>query len=226
MEWANEGAKAGGRAIHAWTQAKVPPRLLRAIEDTLIKRADASIHSCKSEVWDANSAESFVFDDLAPDQISPRPQVQALRAAYNTFGVSSGVGVDWLRPKTLVHLSDAALSALIDIFMLVELMGQLPSFRAYTILVAIPKPSGIGERPIALLPTFHRGWARLLSGLARDWEKRLDRPYFACKAGGSAVDAVYDCCFHDELALSLGWHSSAIISDLSKCYEMVRLSLL
>ena len=45
--------------------------------------------------------------------------------------------------------------------------------------------------------------------------------YFFCREGVSAIDAVMDCAFQDAFSKAIGWHSAAIASDLSKCYEVM-----
>ena len=87
----------------------------------------------------------------------------------------------------------------------VERLGSLPAQVRYIILVTIPKPSGDGGRLIWLLLTFYRAWDRLRSDQAHSWAEHLDRKYLSCNACVSAIDAVMDCAFHDELSIAIGW---------------------
>ena len=145
----------------------------------------------------------YEFEDLTLGDDLPDPDVPMLRASLDSFPWATGVGIDKWRPRTGSQLSDEALGWLISLFFSVERLGSLPALVRYIILVTIPKPSGDGGRLTGLLPTFYRAWARLRSDQARSWGKGLNRKYLSCRAGVSAIDAVMDCAFHDELSKAI-----------------------
>ena len=109
----------------------------------------------------------------------PLPAMTAgiVRAAARTFPVGTGLGWDKLHPRAVARCSDAALAALVRIFVLAEILGQWPQLIGVVLVCLIPKSDG-GQRPIGLLPSMVRLWMRIRLEVAQSWQHAHDRPYF------------------------------------------------
>ena len=90
--------------------------------------------------------------------------------------------------------------------------GQSPEF--------LPKPSG-GERPIALLATLYRVWARCRGPWIREWDVARASFYDRALAGSSALQAAMGRLLVDEVATLQGLQSCRILWDIEKFYDSV-----
>ena len=128
--------------------------------------------------WGVGTSQpSICWPDFAEQPCLPDLSCQLVRKACATFPCGSGLGWDKFHPRSLVRLSDAALLALIRLFILAELLGQWPSLIGIVIVCLVPKADG-GRRPIGLLPSLIRLWMRLRLDIVRVWQLQHGRSYF------------------------------------------------
>ena len=99
------------------------------------------------------------------------PTVTEVRDCARAFKARTALGADWLRPRDLYLLSDAALELYIQIFGLALAMNEIPAVWALLLVALLPKPDG-GDRPIGLFPTF-------LRVLSRWYRRRLGQRWLA-----------------------------------------------
>ena len=93
------------------------------------------------------------------------------------------------------------------------------------ILVAlIPKSDG-GRRPIGLLPTIVRVWERVRKPIVAAWRCTVERPYNWAAKGRCPQDAVWRRALMDEANLEEGKSAGAVLLDLTKAFEMVKLEI-
>ena len=86
----------------------------------------------------------------------------------------------------------------------------------------LPKPSG-GNRPVGVLPSPTRWWERLRKQVIWQWRAQNPREYNWSTRGRSAEAAVYAQALRDEAALARRHWVTAVLFDLAKAYETVRL---
>ena len=98
----------------------------------------------------------------------PPITVAQLRRACKSFETATAVGIEGLRPRHVLLLSDAGLEVLARLFQFVEESG-LPPVRGSHIVFP-PKPTG-GERPIGVLAALYRIWCRCRRYAADRWEE-------------------------------------------------------
>ena len=88
---------------------------------------------------------------------------------------------------------------------------------AATSYVLIPKASG-GQRPIGLLGSAYRLWAKARAGAAAEWERALSVP---CLAATSCVGEVWRQRVAAEQAVADGHQSVSVFWDLTACFEAI-----
>eukprot|EP00973_Karenia_brevis_P014474 1972678-Karenia_brevis.AAC.1 len=76
-----------------------------------------------------------------------------------TFPIGTGLGCDNVSPRAMSRLPDTLLNALGRILRRCEKLGRWPRCVCLVLIVLLAKPDG-GRRPIGLLPTVVRIWAR------------------------------------------------------------------
>ena len=90
-------------------------------------------------------------------------------------------------------------------------------------------PSGAldkwGKRPIGVLATVARTWEAMRKPVVWQWRSKHTRPYNWATAGRSAEAAVWGQALRDEVARAKGKSCGAVLFDLLKAYEYVRLEL-
>eukprot|EP00959_Pyramimonas_sp_CCMP1952_P261271 5462391-Pyramimonas_sp.AAC.1 len=94
--------------------------------------------------------------------------IALLRRASKSFPTRTAVGADAFRPRHWALLSHPALSMLGYIFYLCEQWPLWPSPMQFVHVVLLGKPTG-GYRPIALLVSLCRVWAKARIGYVRQW---------------------------------------------------------
>eukprot|EP00959_Pyramimonas_sp_CCMP1952_P139407 2917507-Pyramimonas_sp.AAC.1 len=70
---------------------------------------------------------------------------------------------------------------------LCETWGLWPQLSSRVHIVLLSKPSG-GHRPIALLTSIYRAWAKARVDFVRKWACQLNRPWIALGAQKSTTD--------------------------------------
>ena len=89
----------------------------------------------------------------------------------------------------------------------------------------IPKASG-GKRPIGVLATIMRLWEAIRKPVVWQWRSRNTRPYNWATAGRSAEAAIWGQALKDDVAKARGKVCGAVLYDLVKAYEYVKLELI
>ena len=102
--------------------------------------------------------------------------------------------LDGFHPCHYSWLCDDALAVVGLILAASEAIGLLPTDLAWILYVFIPKAgTKPGFRPIALLCSLFKVWARLRSPTVDAILAMHDRPYIACGKQRVAFDAVLKC---------------------------------
>jgi hypothetical protein len=150
----------------------------------------------------------------------PAHSVAAFRCACASFPHGVGLGWDRVHPRALLRLSAPAITALLRIFLLAELVGMWPKNIGCVLVVLIDKSDG-GLRPIGLLPTLVRVWSRVRLVVAQQWQQRNERPYFYAGPARSAVRAAWCQAAQAEAAHAAGTLYGLATLDLKKAFERV-----
>ena len=174
--------------------------------------------------FQGSSAAPWREADLAGLEPLARPTVAELRRCARSFRSSTAIGCDSLVPRWVAWLSDELLEAFISFLTSIEDLGCWPHEVAQAIIHLIPKASG-GRRPIGVLATVTRIWESMRKPVVWQWRAKHTRPYNWATAGRSAEAAVWGQALRDEVARAKGKACGAVLYDLVKEYEYVRLEL-
>eukprot|EP00973_Karenia_brevis_P085485 11862009-Karenia_brevis.AAC.1 len=155
--------------------------------------------------------------EVGPPLAKPTP-AQIRRAALS-IKQETALSGDYLHPRSVTLLDDAALDDLAEIFLLMEEVG-LPPLQML-MLVFIPKPDG-GRRPIGLLTGLMRLWGKVRREYARAWEEENARPYFWAGRGRPAADSAHQQALKAEIARAKDLASASTLLDMVKCYERIQ----
>ncbi len=176
-------------------------------------------------IWRAfsDSDEAPWRTDAVDDEAAmPTLDAEDMRQSSLTFPEGTGIGADWLPPRSLSWLSLGTLLQVARFLMLLESLGMWPDVLRTILMHLLGKKDG-GTRPIGVLPTLVRIWERARKPIAWAWREKFNRKYdFAC-AGGTAQEAVWRQALCDEAADGLGRQSASTLLDLKKAFEYVRL---
>ena len=142
--------------------------------------------------------------------------MEQVRDAAKRIKEKTAFGVDDLHPRLWASFSDELLELMIEVCTAIERHGTVPRQARRNLVCLIPKAAG-GVRPIALLASFLRVWARVRRPIARQWEKEHDRECFQ----NNCVDALFDQALHDEAAFWTQSVSVSVLLDIVKCFEHV-----
>ncbi len=224
-KWATEASHAGAAMAHRWT--KVPqgwrPETIEAeINGSRVVTADpGAVVEQERAKWEA------LWRPSAPAQAKPRwgrtvplsrPTVEQFRRAARKFPRRTGIGVEGILPADFDALDDEGITVCIEIMLACEAIGHIPDVIALILVRLIPKRDG-GRRPIGLLPSLYRIWAKVRAGAVRDWERQWARDYFAAGPGKSAEAAAWASALRAEIARSANASSASVLWDLLKCFE-------
>ncbi len=224
-EWASEASAAGAAMAHRWT--KIPeewrPETVGIEVDgvqTITVDPGAVVDKERTKweaLWRPPGSARTVLRWGEAAKLS-RPTVGDFRRAARKFPRKTGVGVEGITPSDFDALDDDGVDALIDILMACEAIGYIPRLLALVIVKLIPQKDG-GRRPIGLMPSLYRIWAKIRAGDVRDWERRWSRRYFAAGPGKSAEMAAWNAALRAEIAAASRADSASILWDLLKCFE-------
>ncbi len=149
---------------------------------------------------------------------------QRLKAAAKKFRGDTALGVDRIRPRHLLELSDAALEALCDLFAAIEKQRRWPELIRSVIEVALGKKKG-GSRLVGIGAGLYRTWARVRYGDCQATiEKRIDRPFMAAAPGRGAALAAFDLGWQAEEAWAYREKTITTCVDFQAFYEHITLS--
>ncbi len=224
-KWANEASQAGAAMAHRWT--KVPeewrPETVEADVDgvkTVTANPGAVVEAERAK-WEALWRPADVTSAQPRwGRATPlrRPTVEQFRRAARKFPRKTGIGVEGILPADFDALDDEGVMVCIEIMLACEAVGHIPDIIALVLVRLIPKRDG-GRRPIGLLPSLYRIWAKIRAGDVRDWERKWARAYFAAGPGKSAEAAAWRSALRAELATASNASSASVLWDLLKCFE-------
>ena len=157
-----------------------------------------------------------------PLEIEELPDIGAhqILEAAGTFKDEVGLGWDRLHPKALRRLPEGMLTELGKIFKEAEKKGVWGKHIGVVITALIPKGGG-GWRPIGLLPTLIRLWARVRAGIVQRWEAENDREYLYGGRGKGAMVAAWKCAARAEAVRLQKGEYAAVLLDLEKAFDRV-----
>ncbi len=160
-------------------------------------------------------------DDEEVEMILPEWTGETVFRASAKLCFTTGLGVDWLRPRHIIHLSHDARTALAQLYQQIEKVARWPTMLRTTIEVALAKKAG-GARLIGLTPALYRVWARARHIDCRcTVENRIRRPYLSAALGRGASKAVFDQAWDAEAAHSRDEVVASSIIDFKQYYEYI-----
>ncbi len=137
---------------------------------------------------------------------------------------ATGVGVDGLRGRHIIYLSEAAKAALAKLLTALEKRRRWPDILRTVIEIARGKKLG-GARLIGISPTLYRLWAKIrYSDIRQTIEERVKRPFLAAAPGRGAAQAVFELAWNDEMAMTMGEMVATTLSDFEKYYESISIA--
>ena len=168
------------------------------------------------------AAEEVVEECKWPDEMRALPDISAhvIRQACATFRDGAGLGWNRLHPKALDRLPGAMLDELGRLLGPAEDAGSWEEAVGIVITALIPKGDG-GWRPIGLMPTIIRVWARVRGRTVREWEDTQERSYLFGGRGKGAQIAAWKFAARAEAARLDKAEFAAVLLDLEKAFDKV-----
>ncbi len=216
-KWAHEASYAGAAVAHRWT--KVPedwrPETVNGMIDgaATITADPGAVVEVERQKWEKLWRPQGTVrprPDWGVVEKLPRPTVEQFRRAAKSFPRTTGIGVEGILPTDFEALDDDGVNACIDVMMTCEAIGYVPKVVALVLVKMIPKKDG-GRRPIGLLPSLYRIWAKVRRGEVRDWERKWARSYFAAGPGKAAETAAWVSALRAELAAAAKACSASVL---------------
>ena len=230
--WINEQAKGGGSGLHRFVKRTVekPEQLLfvkggatAAPQDI----ADSDLREWEI-IWkkhEGRARSPWREWQSGVGEIGTMPlRARELRVAAAQFKKTTGVGVDAISPRAYGWLSDELLDAIGRFLGTLEEEGVWPQQLEEALIHLIPKAAG-GRRPIGLLASLPRLWARARKERIREWRTELGREYDWMRRGRGSEKAVWVQSVMEEAARQRGLAFAAVLVDLVKAFEQVMLHL-
>ena len=221
----------GGGSLHAFAKRSEEHQGESVADEVGRSGTPQDIVLAEAEEWESiwhrfqgTCAAPWREADLRESERLPRPTVSELRRCAGTFRTATAVGCDSFFPRWFAWLSDELLEAIIDFLTTVEALGLWPREVASSIIHLIPKASG-GRRPIGVMASVIRLWEAARKPVIWQWRAKNARPYNWAAAGRSAEAAIWGQTVRDEVAQAKGKSCGAVLFDLVKAYEYVRLEL-
>ena len=173
-----------------------------------------------AEIWqeEASYCEPD-FGDLAGEQLAPL-WPWAIIEAVSTFPVGTGLGADNVAPRALRRLSEAAIEALIALFLAFEAAGSWAAALNLVLIVLLPKGEG-AFRTIGLFPMPVRVWMRARAFTAKAWEATNTIPGVFGGCGMGAQRAAWEEAMMAEAAALQHLDLLQMLYDLVKAFETV-----
>ena len=172
--------------------------------------------------WGADMrVPEITWGDLDLQQPLPTITIDIARRGAGTFPGKTGLGWDKFHPRCINRMPDAAVLALIRIFILVELFGHWPASIGLVVVSLIPKSDG-GRRPIGLLPSLIRLWMRIRLEVAKEWQLANERAFFYAGPLKGANVAAWKQAAQAELASYSRFDEYlCMLLDLVKAFDRV-----
>eukprot|EP00959_Pyramimonas_sp_CCMP1952_P127236 2661550-Pyramimonas_sp.AAC.1 len=143
-----------------------------------------------------------------------------LKWALSKFKHDTGLGVDCMNPRCWLLLPRDFLERLIDLMMLWEKKLSLPRKYA-TQIIFQGKPDGAGLRPLALIVSVLRAWAKVRQVVARSWELDHSADFFWGARDKECDRAGWQHAMLNEFARIQNFEAGTWFGDLDKFYERV-----
>ena len=229
--WVGEQLAAGGGALHKYVKRKPEP-----LDDVLTVRgeftaaaqdiADTETSSWKG-IWCRHGAAATApwreeRRGIVQGTVN-RPTVPELRRAAASFKLRTGLGTDALPPRSFGWLSDQLLGRVAELMEAIESVGCWPGQLEDALVHLIPKDAG-GKRPIGLVTSLPRIWARARRTQVVAWRRENSRDYNWMAKGRGARRAVWVQSVMEEAAKQRGIASGSVLIDLIKAFDHLLLS--
>ena len=173
-----------------------------------------------ARIWtQVEGTEECVWPEVEAGSL-PEINAQRVLEATDTFAEGVGLGWDQLHPRALKRVPVRMLDELGRILMQAEKEGTWGSSMGLVVTALIPKNGG-GLRPIGLLPTLVRLWARIRAREVQGWEADNDREYLYGGCGKGAMSAAWKFAARAEAARLQGAEYAAVLLDLEKAFDRV-----
>ena len=225
-KWVGEQFAAGGGALHKLVKrqseqlddvVEVEGRLSASAQDIV----DLEIKGWKN-IWCRPGIVTSApwrreWSDGQIDTLT-RPTVEEFRTAASKFKVWTGMGTDTLPPRVWGWLSDQLIARAIEFLEGIEGVGMWPYQLEEALVHLIPKGGG-GKRPIGLICSLPRIWARVRRRQVREWREEHFREYNWMSKGRGARRAVWVQSVMEEAARQRGISSGAVLIDLIKAFD-------
>ena len=182
------------------------------------QEVDMETDSWASQWGAAEEVEPLTWPHEAADL--PPITVQELKEAAAQFKDGVGLGWDRLHPRALLRLPDRLWQELCEILRAAEAIGDWSKAVGVVLIALLPKTDG-GWRPIGLLPTLVRVWAKARLKYAEEWEAKNDRTYLYGGINKGAQVAAWGHAARAEAAAAGKIAFAAVLIDLEKAFERV-----
>ena len=241
-DWALESWEGGGRDLYEWIKERRDPPIVTA------RREDGSFTLNPDEVNSIfTSGWSELWQPRAEGERSGEPWNRGrgwregerercgcpaltggrVRAAVREIGGRKAAGPDAWAFADLKRLPDAATNELAELLNRVEQEGAWPRQLRGATVVMLPKGEGgqpLGQRPIGLLASTYRIWARIrVADLKQRLEAERREEETGGKPGVGAEETALWAALDTEAAGGRGDRAATAFIDVSKCYETVDL---
>jgi hypothetical protein len=179
--------------------------------------------------WQAEGQEPSVHElswghelEQAAEQEPPLPllSTEEIRESSRSFPASTSESLDGFHVRHYALLSEPALRVLAVLLQVAERTGLWPTAVRAMLIALLEKVAG-GHRPIALLTSFFRMWARCRQPMAAEWESANDREYWAASRGRSAADAVWRAAADAEAQVAQESSAGTVLFDMVKFFDRI-----
>ena len=149
-----------------------------------------------------------------------------LGTALSPFREDTGKAWDAIGPGFIKHLPKEGREELLQVLQAAEDRASW-GWQMMAVTVALmPKPSGGGERPIALVTFLVRLWMRMRRCVGAAWTNEHRAEWDAALAGSSAIQAALGRALSIESARERGMAWGVLLLDIEKFYDSIPIPVL
>ena len=238
-DWVSAQLRSGAGALHRFTKREEAPPPLPVIDSSgnpSLRGQDivdsdfrgwAKVWGKYNEIAGAPWRGTERSSERCRKDLEQMPPITVadVKRCANTFAARTGRGCEDFHPRWFGWLSDDLICKLIALLHRIEDVGYWPGNVRHTIIALIPKNDG-GRRPIGLLPALVRLWEKIRRPVVATWRVSVLRPYNWAAKGRSPQAAVWKEALRSEAACARGHSSGAVLIDLVKAFEYVKLELI
>ena len=221
-EWCRIASCGGSRPLHRITKVKAIPVPAVAVgvqsgDPVVIVAQEVALYR---KLWHASSTAHHAW---VPDRsMCPVMEPDDIRKIATLFPATTASSLDTFHPRHLMLIVDAGLCTISAIWSASEAIGILPKQLCWIQMPMLGTPSG-GNRLFILYAAMYRVWQRARRTMVSHIRDAIDRRYWGCSKGRSAVDCAWLQAARSESNQAAHKHGVLIVADWSKYYESIPL---